>query len=150
MLRTLRPVNERLPKPLGTLEREFEGLFDRFLGPTVEWWEGATALMPRTNVAETATEYEVTTELPGMKPEDFTIEMKDGDLWITGEKKEEEEQKGKTMHRIERRYGQFRRIVPLPTAVNPEAVRAEYKEGVLHVFVPKTEEAKARRIEVKG
>jgi HSP20 family protein len=102
------------------------------------------------NVAETETAYEVTLELPGMKPEEFKVELKDRDLWITGEKKEEKEEKGKTFHRIERSYGEFRRVIPLPGEVAEEKIAAEYKEGVLHILVPKTEKAKPRRVEVKS
>jgi len=104
---------------------------------------------PRTNVAETETEYEVTVDLPGMKPEDLDVELKDGHLWITGERKHEEEEKGKTYHRIERSYGHFRRVIPLEESVNPEKVDAEYKDGVLHITVAKDEAAQPRKIPVK-
>jgi HSP20 family protein len=101
------------------------------------------------NVAETETGFEVTLELPGMKPEEFHVEFRDGALWITGEKKEEHEKQGKTYHRLERRYGEFRRVFRLPVAVNEEMVTAEYKEGILRVAVPKIAEVKPKRVEVK-
>jgi HSP20 family protein len=87
---------------------------------------------------------------PGLKPEEFDVELKDNQLWITGERKQEEEQHGKTWHRIERHYGQFRRVIPLETAVEAEKVAAEYTDGVLRISVPKSEAVRPRRIEVKS
>jgi HSP20 family protein len=100
-------------------------------------------------VAETDAALEVTVELPGMKPDDFKVEVHNGNLWITGEKKEEKEEKGKTFHRYERHFGAFRRIVPLPTTVKAEKVDAIYRDGVLKVALPKTEEVKPKAIPVK-
>jgi HSP20 family protein len=102
------------------------------------------------NLAETENHYEVTVELPGMKPEEFNVELRNGELWITGERKEEKEEKGKTWHRMERRYGEFRRVFRLPLAVEAEKVTAEYKEGILRIAVPKVAEAKPKRVEVKA
>ncbi len=124
-----------------------ETLMNRFFGPEGFWTGGD--FVPKTNVAETETEYEVTVDLPGLKPEDFTVELKNGELWIIGERKEEKEQRGKTFHRVERHCGEFRRIVPFPTAVAEDKVTAQYTEGVLKVTVPKTEELKPRHIAVK-
>jgi HSP20 family protein len=124
-----------------------ENLMERFFGPEDGRW--LVGFVPGVNVAENETAYEVTTELAGMKPEDFKVELKNGDLWITGEKKEEKEEKGKTFHRVERSYGEFRRVIQLPGKVNAEKIAADYKEGVLKVMVPKAEEAKPRRVEVK-
>jgi HSP20 family protein len=72
-----------------------------------------------------------------------------GDLWITGVRRNEPEEKGKTYHRIESMYGPFRRIVRLGDAVDSERVDAEYKEGVLRITVPKAESAKPHRIEIR-
>jgi HSP20 family protein len=89
-------------------------------------------------------------DLPGLKPKQVTVEFKDGALWITGERKEEKEEKDKTYHRIERSYGEFRRVLPLSSAVKDDEIEAKFTDGVLKVLVPKTEEAKTRRIEVKS
>jgi HSP20 family protein len=122
---------------------------EKFFGE--EGWNGGIEkFIPRSNLAETEKGFEITVELPGMKPEEFNIEFRNGELWITGEKKEEKEEKGKTFHRVERHFGEFRRVFTLPAAVNEEMVEANYKEGVLHVTVPKAEEAKPKRIAVKG
>jgi HSP20 family protein len=127
-----------------------ETLLDRYFRPEDGLWGTPERFMPRTNVAETETQFEVTLELPGMVPEEFNVEFREGSLWISGEKKEEKEEKGKTFHRIERRYGQFQRVIPLGTQVDEKHVKAEYKEGILRVTVPKTEAAKPHRIEVKA
>lgn len=149
MVRALTPWSERLPRPVREFEREMEGLVNRFFAPVEGWWTGHEVFFPSTNVAETEEHFEVTVELPGLKPEDVHVEFKNGELWITGERKEESEEKGKTFHRVERRYGEFRRVIPLPATIDEEAVNAEFTDGVLKVTVPKTEEAKPRHIEVK-
>jgi HSP20 family protein len=131
------------------VEREFENLMERFFGPDENRWLGWPTSAPVANVAETEENVEVTVELPGMKPEEFTVELKNGELWISGERKAELEQKGKTFHRIERSYGEFRRVIPMPAAVNEEKIEAEYKEGLLRILVPKTEKSKPRHVKVK-
>jgi HSP20 family protein len=130
------------------MENEFAGLMEKFFGPEAAA-NGLEKFTPKSNIAETETAFEIAVELPGMKPEEFNVEFKNGELWITGEKKEEKEEKGKTWHRVERHYGEFRRIYTLPARVNEEKVEANYKEGVLHINVPKAEEIKPKRINVK-
>jgi len=148
MIRALTPRSARLPRPVRQFEREMEHLMNRFFAPMEEWW-AEDKFLPRTDLAETEDRFEVTVELPGMKPEDVTVEYKDGALCIHGERKEETEEKGKTFHRVERQYGEFRRVLPLPTAIDETAVQAEFKDGVLKVLAPKTAAAKPRHIEVK-
>jgi HSP20 family protein len=146
------PWTPRLPRPFGRLENEMNELMERFFG-TEEGWNGlekVEGFAPRVNLAETEKEYEVTVELPGMKPEEFNVEFKEGALWVSGHRKEEKEEKGKTFHRIERHYGEFRRVIPLPAEVMEEKVEAAFKEGVLTVTIPKAEHVKPRRIEVKA
>ena len=150
MMRAVVPWNRRLPQPLDALENEFAGLMERFLGANEGWGNGLKAFTPKSNLAETEISYEVSVELPGMKPEEFNVEFRNGELWITGEKKQEEEETGKTFHRIESRYGEFRRVYKLPSAVNQDQVQAEYKNGILRVTVPKAEELKPKRVEVKA
>jgi HSP20 family protein len=129
-------------------DEDLAGMMERFFDPA-EAWE-IERFVPKANLAETDVGYEVTLELPGMKPEEFHVEFRNGDLWITGEKKEEKEEKGKTYHRVERSCGEFRRVFRLPAPVNEEMVIAEYKEGILRIAVPKVPEAKPKRVEVKA
>lgn len=147
MVRSLIPWTERLPRPISRLEEEMENLMGRFFRPE-EAWITPEVMVPRANLVETENGFEVTVDLPGMKPEDVNVEVKNGNLWISGESKEEKEEKGKTYHRIERRSGEFRRVFTLPMPVAEEKISAEYKEGVLSVVLPKTEETKPKQIEV--
>jgi len=123
-------------------------LMDQFFGSD-GGTEFALWFAPRVNLAETDQAFEVTVDLPGMKPEEFSVELKEGQLWITGERRQESEEKGKTYHRVERQYGRFQRVIPLPAAVNPEKIEAEYKDGVLHITLPKDETAQPKRIPIK-
>ena len=127
-----------------------ENLVSRFFGRDALEENGGAVFSPRVNVAETDEHYEVTVDLPGLKPEDLNLELKEGHLWITGEKQEEKEEQGKTYHRVERRYGQFRRVVPLGSAVKESDIQAHYKDGVLSVTLPKAEEVKPKKISIQG
>ena len=109
----------------------------------------ANVFAPSVNFAETETGYEVSVELPGMNPEDVNVEFKDGHLWITGERRHDEEEKGKTFHRVERRYGSFRRVIAIGNEVDAEHVEAEYKDGVLNVNIPKAAAAQPKRIQIR-
>lgn len=149
MLGEMIPWTRRLPRPLERVENEFAELMEKLFNPE-EAFNGLEVFAPKSNFAEMEEAFEVTVELPGMKPEEFNVEVKNGELWVTGEKKEEKEEKGKTWHRVERRYGEFRRIFALPAEVKEEEVKAEYREGVLRIIVPKAEVAKPRKIEVKA
>lgn len=145
MVFNLLPLNARGTALFDSLRREM----DQFLHPG-EGNERGACFTPRANLAETEKEYELTLDLPGLKPEDFQVELKEGQLWITGERKWETEEKGKTFHRIEREVGQFRRVVMLGKDVDAEKVEASYQNGVLRIVVPKAEQILPRRIEVKG
>jgi HSP20 family protein len=123
-------------------------VMERFLNPAEDWNE-LEKFAPMANVAETETHYEVTIELPGMTPEEFNVELRNGELWVTGERKEEKDEKGKTFHRSERRHGEFKRVFVLPAAINEDKVAAEYKDGILRITVPKVEAAKPKRVAVK-
>jgi HSP20 family protein len=87
-------------------------------------------------------------DLPGVKPEDFKLSIENYKLSLSGERKFEREQKGENYHRVERSYGSFTRTFALPSTVNVDNVKAEFKDGVLRVTLAKREEVKARQIEV--
>jgi HSP20 family protein len=150
MRRTVVPWTPRLPESLWDLRREVEGLFNRALDEEGGAGGWMAEFAPRTDIAETENQYEVTAELPGFKPEEIHVELNRELLTISAERKEEKEEKGKTFHRVERQYGTFRRSVTLPNAGEAEKVTAEYKDGVLAVTVPKVEEARPTKIKVAG
>ena len=130
---------------------EFDRLFDRFL-PDFPWrgdvLEGAWA--PRVDIAETNGELKVVAELPGMKRNDVSVRIENNVLTLKGEKKQEEEKKGTNYYRIERRYGTFTRSFALPNTVDTNKVKAAFKDGVLTITLPKTEEAKGKEVSIEG
>jgi len=107
---------------------------------------------PVVDVKETDNEIVVTAELAGIDPADVSVTVENGMLTISGEKKEEVESRkdDANYHLYERRYGRFERSFTLPRAVISDDVRAEFANGLLTVTLPKTPEAKPRRIQIKG
>ncbi|KAF0247069.1 MAG: HSP20 family [Planctomycetota bacterium] len=104
---------------------------------------------PTTDVTETNEEYLIKAELPEVKREDVKISIEEGVLTFQGERKQEKEEKGKKFHRIERSYGSFLRSFTLPTEVDASKIRAEFKDGLLNLHLPKSEKAKTKVIDVK-
>jgi len=94
-------------------------------------------------------EYVINAEIPGLSKEEIKIDVKDGSLTISGEKKYEDKNEDENYIRVERRYGKFERRFNLPENVNAESVSASFKNGVLQVTLPKKEEAKPKRIDIK-
>jgi HSP20 family protein len=105
----------------------------------------ATAWAPALDISERKDAYLVTVELPGLKPEDLDITMEDGLLTIQGERQFTQDSSEQQFHRVERRYGAFRRSITLPAHVTAEGIQ----DGVLQILVPKAEEAKPKRIRVR-
>ncbi len=103
---------------------------------------------PLVDIIEDNNEYLVKAELPELKKEEVKVNVENGQLTISGERKSEKEEKGKKFHRIERSYGSFLRSFTLPESVNADTVSAEFKDGVLSVHLPKDEKAKPKSIEV--
>ena len=146
--RSLFPSTDRFSQVVNRMEGEMEDLLDRFWG--VDEGPMARPFLPTVDLVEAENQFEVTVDLPGLKPEEVEVELKNGDLWISGKRAEEKEETGKTYHRIERRHGEFRRVLPLPATINDKKIEARFDNGVLKIIVPKSEEAKAKHIEVKA
>jgi HSP20 family protein len=119
-------------------------------GRTTGGEAGTRAWAPALDIAERNDAYVVTVEVPGIKPEQLDITLENGALTISGERRFETETKEEQYHRIERRYGAFRRSITLPDRVKADAVEASFEDGLLQVVVPKAEEAKPKRIEVRA
>lgn len=149
MTRAMTPWTTRIPR-LFEFEMDFPKWMTEALGPEAGLIGREGKFLPEVNMTETDKAVEVTVELPGMKPEEVKVELHDGALWIMGEKKEEKEEKGKTFHRIERRTGAFRRVMPMPVEVEADKVDARFHDGVLTVALPKIEKVAPKKIEVKG
>jgi HSP20 family protein len=109
----------------------------------------ATVWAPALDISERKDAYLVTVELPGLKPEDLDITMEDGLLTVQGERQFTSESSEQQFHRVERRYGAFRRSITLPAHVLAEGIQASFEDGVLQILVPKAEEAKPKRIQVR-
>lgn len=105
--------------------------------------------MPTVDISETDGEYLIKAELPEVKKDDVKVTVENGVLTIQGERRQEKEEKGKKYHRVERSYGTFVRSFTLPESVDEGAVKAEYKDGVLNLHLPKTEKVKPKSIDVK-
>ena len=148
MMRSLVPWRERFPVTFSRFENELEQLMEHFFGNGGEEWS-LTRITPALNLTETENGYEVSVELPGLKPEEVSVELKGGNLWIGGEKQEETEEEGKTYHRVERRHGKFSRMIRLPGKLDETKVEAKFEHGVLKISVPKSEEVKPKRIPVQ-
>ena len=128
--------------------RGMDELVDRFwqgfpFGEIAER-EVETEFMPRVDISETDKQLTVKAELPGIAREDIDISLDEGYLIIKGEKKQEKEETGKHFHRVERTYGSFYRSLRLPTMVARDKIDATFKDGVLTVVLPKSEEAKKK------
>ena len=103
---------------------------------------------PSVDIKETENEITLIADVPGVDQKDLEIKIEDGTLTLKGERKFEEEKKGEGYHRIERGYGSFVRCFSIPDSVDPEKVKASYKNGVLTVHLPKKEVAKPRTVKV--
>jgi len=104
---------------------------------------------PVVDIVEDDNEYLIKAELPEVKKEDVKVTVQDDVLTISGERMFEKEEKGRKYHRMERAYGSFARSFTLPEDADGEKVAAEFKDGVLKVHLPKSEQAKPKSIEVK-
>jgi HSP20 family protein len=101
------------------------------------------------DITESGEEYLIKAEIPEVKREDVKVSVENGVLTMQGERKQEKEEKGKKFHRVERYYGSFLRTFTVPDNVDDTKVRAEFKDGILNVHLPKTEKAKPKAIDVK-
>ena len=110
---------------------------------------GQGGFVPELDLSETADGYLVEVVAPGLKPEDLQITLENNVLTIKGELRQETRDKQRDYHRVERRYGGFQRTIALPSTVKSDAIKAELNNGILRLDIPKAEEVKPRRIDVK-
>ncbi len=140
--------------PFRELEDMSERLNRMFSRPAVTTKNGKESLtvadwIPTVDISETDGEYVIKAELPDVKKEDVKITLEDGVLTLTGERRQEKEEKSTKYHRVERSYGSFVRSFSLPDLIDETKVKAEYRDGMLNLHLPKSEKAKPRAIEVK-
>jgi HSP20 family protein len=123
---------------LAGLQDELDQLFE---SPLTGW-------APALDVQEDKDNFTIRVEVPGLRREDIDVSLQDGALVISGERRSEKVEEGVEIHRQERFYGKFQRALTLPEPVVADKVKADYKDGVLTVTLPKTEEAKPKKIDV--
>lgn len=142
-------------RPGGELVRfrdEMDNLFNRFFDmdfPISRRFFGEGEWAPRVDVAEGKDEITVQAEMPGCDVGDIDVKLDRRTLTISGEKKQEKEDKGENIHRVERSYGTFSRMLQLPADVDPETIDATYKKGVLNLVFKKMKSSEAKKINIK-
>jgi HSP20 family protein len=131
------------------MRRDMDRLWDSFFERGLIRGEDGGEWLPSLDVGETKNEIVVNAEMPGMDPKNIDISLSDGLLTIKGEKKQEKEEKEENYHLVERSYGSFTRSIRLPHEVQSDKINASYKNGVLKVVLPKSEEAKKKEVKIK-
>lgn len=136
-------------RDLNTLQDRMNRLFDD-AGRTWRTDEpsATTAWSPAVDIFETEGEIIVKAEVPGMERKDITLHLENNVLTLKGERRFEKETKDENYHRIERSYGGFSRAFAIPATVDEEKIRAEYKDGVLKIVLPKKDQAKPKQIRI--
>ncbi|HEV2835039.1 MAG TPA: Hsp20/alpha crystallin family protein [Pyrinomonadaceae bacterium] len=138
-------------RDLRTLQEEVNRLFSTNLTRSFDdEGIGRGAWAPSVDIYENKDQIVLEAELPGMKQEEFDLSIENNVITLRGERKFEKTEESDNYHRVERSYGSFTRSFTLPQTVSAEGATAEYNNGVLRVTLPKREETKARRIEIKG
>ncbi|MFB3885332.1 MAG: Hsp20/alpha crystallin family protein [Thermodesulfobacteriota bacterium] len=150
-LTTWRPLRELTPfREFERMKNEMDRFWDSFLERRLRRRpEEEREWIPSLDIAETKNELVVKAEVPGMDPKNIDISLSDGVLTIKGEKKQEKEEKEADYHLVERSYGAFSRSVQLPSEVQEDKISAAYKDGILKITLPKSEEAKKKEIKIK-
>ncbi len=134
-------------KELQALQERIDQLFEESLRGRGEI--APASWSPAVDIYETDDAIILEAELPGMNEKDIEVKIEDNVLTIRGERKFEEERKEENYYRMERFYGTFQRSFTLPSNVDTEKVKAEYKKGILKVTLPKKEQAKPKQIKIE-
>jgi HSP20 family protein len=136
-------------RDLGMLQDRMNRLFDDAgRGWRSDEPAATTSWSPSVDIFETEGEIVVKAELPGMDRKDITLHLENNVLTLRGERKFEKETKEENYHRIERSYGNFSRSFSIPATVDEENIRADYKDGVLKIILPKKEQARPKQIKI--
>ncbi|HHS12499.1 MAG TPA: Hsp20/alpha crystallin family protein [bacterium] len=132
---------------LVSIQDEMNRMFDSYFARKPESG-GMMIWNPVVDISENEEEITVSAEVPGIKKDDIKITIQDNVLTLSGEKTQEKEEKNKQFHRVERSFGSFQRSFSLPSSVSADKVKAKYKDGILMVVLPKSEESKPKEIQV--
>jgi HSP20 family protein len=144
---------EPTPRSVAGLRAEFDRLLENYVREplsSLEWPFGIQrGCIPPVDLAENPEEVLVRAEIPGVDPNNLEVTVSGGQIVLAGEKPDVVEAGGRDFYHTENRFGRFRRAIPLPQAVDPEHVEAEYVHGVLTVRLKKTASAPPKRVEIK-
>jgi len=136
-------------RELMSLQERMSRLFgESYRGAGEEDWALGGSWAPAVDIYEQDNNIVLKAELPGVDPKDVDIRLENNVLTIRGERKFDNEVKRENYHRVERAYGSFTRSFTLPSVVDSTAIKAEFKDGVLRVTLPKREEAKPKQIQI--
>jgi HSP20 family protein len=133
-------------REIETMQRQMNRLFDNLVGFTEDQYN--TSFIPAAEIEETEQALHLKLEVPGLEPQDLNVEVTADAVSISGERKSESRTEEQGMVRSEFRYGKFQRVIPLPTRIQNTNVQAEYKDGILRLTLPKTEEEKNKVVKV--
>ncbi len=140
-------------KPANEIFRDsitpFGTFFDTFFNDRLGKMENNSFFRPAVDVKETETSFELAFTLPGLEKEEVKIELKENRLTVSGERKQEKEESNTRYHRVENHYGSFSRSFMLPENVNTDAIEAGFKNGILTLTLPKTEQVGPKTISIK-
>ena len=150
LIRWQKPVLAPWPRfgRLSELRDEIDRLFDAPLAEFTQTSNLLSGWTPAFDVYENKDNFTVVAELPGMKKEDIAVSLHNGSLSVSGERKSETKHEDAEVYRAERFFGRFQRTITLPADVAGDKVKANYKDGILTITLPKTEEAKPKLIDV--
>ena len=135
-------------RELDSLQSDVSRVFDAFFGTRAGNGAARRRWVPAIDLVEEDEHLVLRADLPGLSEEDVNVEVKDGVLTVSGERRAEEKTEEKGYHRIERSYGSFSRSLSIPEGIDPEQVSAEFDNGVLEVRIPKPEERKPHRVQI--
>ena len=133
-------------RELAALQSEMGRWMSQLAGPPGNG--GSSTWLPPVDVWETESELVLSFDLPGIAEDKVSIELDDNVLTVSGERERAEEQSGDRFYRFERRFGSFSRSLTLPAGVTEDAIKADYRDGVLEIRVAKPEEPKPKRIQI--
>jgi len=137
--------------PFSRMHREMDRMFEDFFG-NARPASGSVLLRPSVDIAESKKAYRISVEVPGIDPDQIELQVDGDTLVLSGEKRQESSDEEEGFHRMERSYGQFRRVLTLPEDADAEGIKADFKNGVLEIKVPRvkrSEQSSAKKVRIE-
>ncbi len=126
--------------------KRFSDILDEFFNESLNYKKDS--FMPSVDISETEKSFEVSVALPGMNKDDINVDLENGRLTVSGERKFENEENGKNFHRVESSFGSFSRSFQLPDTIDEDSIVAKYEDGVLNITIDKSEEKVKKQIKI--